>query len=52
MDDYKKQAKSDISLKKGKMVDVIEKRECGECFILSYSSVALPVQVPLVSDST
>jgi len=35
MDDYKKQAKSDISLKKGKMVEVIEKRECGECFILS-----------------
>lgn len=30
MDDYKKIAKSDINLKKGKVVDVIEKRECGE----------------------
>lgn len=29
MDDYKKQAKSDISLKKGTLVDVIEKRQCG-----------------------
>lgn len=29
MDDYKKQAKSDINLKKGRTVDVIEKRECG-----------------------
>lgn len=30
MDDYRKIAKSDINLKKGKVVDVIEKRECGE----------------------
>ena len=30
MEDYKKQAKSDINLKKGRAVDVIEKRECGE----------------------
>ena len=30
MEDYKKQAKSDINLKKGKTVDVIEKRECGK----------------------
>ena len=29
MEDYKKQAKTDINLKKGKIVDVIEKRECG-----------------------
>lgn len=32
MEDYKKQAKTDINLKKGKIVDVIEKRECGELF--------------------
>ena len=31
MDDYNKQAKSDINLKKGRTVDVIEKRECGKC---------------------
>ena len=31
MDDYSKQAKSDINLKKGRTVDVIEKRECGKC---------------------
>lgn len=30
MDDYRKIAKSDINLKKGKVVDVIEKRECGK----------------------
>lgn len=30
MDDYRKIVKSDINLKKGKVVDVIEKRECGE----------------------
>lgn len=29
MEDYEKQSKSDISLTKGKTVDVIEKRECG-----------------------
>lgn len=29
MDDYKKQAKTDINLKKGTVVDVIEKRQCG-----------------------
>lgn len=38
MDDYKKQAKSDINLKKGKTVDVIEKRESGECFVVKYSN--------------
>ena len=35
MDDYKKQAKSDISLKKGKSVDVIEKRECGKSITIT-----------------
>lgn len=29
LDNYKKQSKTDISLKKGTIVDVIEKRECG-----------------------
>ena len=35
MDDYKKQAKTDINLKKGTVVDVIEKRQCGmkNCFM-------------------
>ena len=41
MDDYKKQAKSDINLKKGKFVDVIEKRDCGKSFIFSSTLVGL-----------
>lgn len=36
MDDYNKQAKSDINLKKGKIVDVIEKRECGKCIKIKF----------------
>ncbi len=35
MEDYNKQAKSDINLKKGKTVDVIEKRECGKCMTIT-----------------
>lgn len=41
MDDYKKQAKSDINLKKGKFVDVIEKRDCGKSFIFSSILIGL-----------
>ena len=36
MDDYNKQAKSDINLKKGRTVEVIEKRECGKCIIFTF----------------
>lgn len=39
MDDYKKIAKSDINLKKGKVVDVIEKRECGWWLVESEGEV-------------
>jgi len=42
MDDYNKQAKSDINLKKGRTVDVIEKRECGKCKKLTLTSKLFP----------
>lgn len=42
MDDYSKQAKSDINLKKGRTVEVIEKRECGKCIIIKFRTQSGP----------